>query len=158
VTATDISPRALSYARRAGSLDRLGLVCSDVGHPCFRDRTFDYVTCALFFHHLTDEQVVSTLRTFDRLARQGIVVNDLVRSRRAYVWTRLLTGPCHPILRFDGPLSVRRAFRPNELAARTREAGIDWLEIRRSFGHRMTLAGERPSGAPTPSAGAVAAP
>jgi len=143
VTALDISPRALSYARRAGPLDRLGLVCSDVEHPCFQDGTFDYVTCALFFHHLTDEQVVATLRIFDRLARRGIVVNDLVRARRAYIWTRLLTGPFHPILRFDGPLSVRRAFRPDELLARASQAGLGWLRIQRHFGHRMTLAGEK---------------
>ena len=38
VTALDISPRALSYARRAGQIDRLGLVCSDVERPCFRSR------------------------------------------------------------------------------------------------------------------------
>jgi ubiquinone/menaquinone biosynthesis C-methylase UbiE len=143
VTALDISPRALSYARRRGSLDRLGLVCANIERPCFRDGTFDYVTCALFFHHLTDEQVVATLRTFDRLARRGIVVNDLVRARRAYVWTRLLTAPCHPILRFDGPLSVRRAFRPDELQALAAKAGLPWLGIHRHFGHRMTLSGEK---------------
>jgi ubiquinone/menaquinone biosynthesis C-methylase UbiE len=143
VTALDISPRALSYARRAGPSDGLSFVCGDVTRPCFQDRAFDYVTCALFFHHLTDEQVVTTLRTFDRLARRGIVVNDLVRSRRAWLWTRLFTAPFHPILRFDGPLSVRRAFRPRELRARAAEASVHWLTIRRHFGHRMTLAGER---------------
>ena len=145
VTALDLSPRALSYARREGSLDRLHLVCADVTRPCFRDGAFDYVTCALFFHHLTDEQIVTTLRAFDRLAGRGIVVNDLVRSRRAWLWTRLLTAPFHPILRFDGPLSVRRALRPDELRARAAEASVDWLTIRRHFGHRMTLAGERRS-------------
>jgi ubiquinone/menaquinone biosynthesis C-methylase UbiE len=143
VTALDVSPRAWSYARRAGPLDRLSLVCSDIEHPCFKDRAFDYVTCALFFHHLTDEQVVTTLRTFDRLAGRGMVVNDLVRARRAYVWTRLLTAPFHPILRFDGPLSVRRAFRPGELQALAAQAEVGWLTIDRGFGHRMTLSGEK---------------
>lgn len=143
VTALDISPRALSYARRAGPPDGLSFVCSDVTRPCFNEAAFDYVTSALFVHHLTDEQVVSTFRVFDRLARRGIVVNDLVRSRRAYLWTWLLTKPFHPILHFDGPLSVRRAFQPHELLARAAEAGVGWLTIRRHFGHRMTLAGEK---------------
>ena len=143
VTALDLSPRALSYARRAGPRDGLTFVCADVTRPCFQDGAFDYVTCALFFHHLTDEQVVSTLEAFDRLARRGIVINDLVRSRRAWIWTWLLTMPFHPILHFDGPLSVRRAFRPAELRPRAAEASVHWLTIRRHFGHRMTLAGER---------------
>jgi len=143
VTALDVSPRALAYARRAGPIDRLGFVCSNVERPCFQDGAFDYVTCALFFHHLTDEQVVTALRTFDGLVRRGIVVNDLVRARRAYIWTRILTQPFHPILRFDGPLSVRRAFRPEELKSRAEEAGLGWLTIQRHFGHRMTLSGEK---------------
>jgi len=143
VTALDVSPRALSYARLAGPPERLSLVCSDFERPCFRDGTFDYVTCALFFHHLTDDQVVAALETFDRLARRGMVVNDLVRARRAYLWTRLLTRPFHPILRFDGPLSVRRAFRPDELQRLATRAGLDWLQIHRHFGHRMTLSGEK---------------
>jgi ubiquinone/menaquinone biosynthesis C-methylase UbiE len=143
VTALDVSPRALLYARRAGPVDRLGFVCSDIQHSCFRDGAFDYVTCALFFHHLTDAQVVTTLRTFNRLASRGIVVNDLVRARRAYLWSRLLTAPFHPILRFDGPLSVRRAFRPDELRSLAAQADVGWLDIHRSFGHRMTLSGQK---------------
>ena len=111
----------------------------------YRDGTFDYVTCALFFHHLTDEGVLWTLRSFDRLAVRGVIVNDLVRSWRHYFWSWLFTRPFNAILRHDGPLSVRRAFRPAELSALARRAGLAWLSVRTHFGHRMTLAGERPS-------------
>ena len=120
VTATDILPSALDYARRT-----------------------DYVTCALFFHHLTDDQIVGALRTFDRLASRGIVVNDLVRSRRAFAWTWLLTKPFHPVLHHDGPLSIRRALKPPELQQLASAAGLPWLTVQRHFGHRMTLAGEK---------------
>jgi ubiquinone/menaquinone biosynthesis C-methylase UbiE len=144
VTATDILPSALDYARRtAPREERLRLVCADVAHPPFRDRAFDYVTCALFFHHLTDDQIVGALRTFDRLASRGIVVNDLVRSRRAFAWTWLLTKPFHPILHHDGPLSIRRALKPPELQQLASAAGLPWLTVQRHFGHRMTLAGEK---------------
>jgi ubiquinone/menaquinone biosynthesis C-methylase UbiE len=144
VTATDVLPAALRSARLQGpSEDRLRLLCADVEHPPFRDASFDYVSCALFFHHLTDAQIVGALRSFDRLATRGIVVNDLVRSRRAYVWTWLLTRPFHPILHHDGPLSIRRALRPAELQHLATQAGLDWLSVRRHFGHRMTLAGSK---------------
>ena len=118
VTATDILTSALDYARRVPPVDeRLRLVCADVERLPFRDQTFDYVTCALFFHHLIDAQIISALKAFDRLATRGIVVNDLVRSRRAYVWTWLFTKPFHPILHHDGPLSIRRSLKPDEMQA-----------------------------------------
>lgn len=148
VTALDISPRVLNAARRRG-LEGAGepgvrFVCADVHRMPCRDGVFDYVTCALFFHHLTDDDVVRTLQSFDRLAVRGIVVNDLIRRWRHYAWSWVFTRPFNAVLRNDGPLSVRRAFRPSELAALAERAGLDWLTIRRHFGHRMTLAGERP--------------
>lgn len=146
VTALDISRSALDYARRTASRDdRLRLLCADIRRPFCRDEAFDYVTSALFFHHLTDEQVVDVLRLSNRLARRGMVVNDLVRSRQAWVLTWLLTWPFHPILHHDGPLSVRRALTPGELLGLAREAGVTWLTIERHFGERMTAAGEKSS-------------
>jgi ubiquinone/menaquinone biosynthesis C-methylase UbiE len=146
VTALDISQSALDYARRAGPGNaRLRLLCADIRRPFCQDQSFDYVTSALFFHHLTDAQIIETLRLSDRIARRGIVVNDLVRSPRAWLLTWLLTWPFHPILHHDGPLSVRRALTPDEMLALARQAGMPWLSIGRHFGERMTLAGERPS-------------
>ena len=145
VTALDISARTLDYARRCAPGDeRLRFVCGDVHAAPFQDGRFDYVTSALFFHHLRDDEVVRTLRSFDRLAARGVVVNDLVRRRRPYLWSWLVTRPFNAILRQDGPLSVKRAFRPGELTALSRHAGLRWLSIQTHFGHRMTLAGERP--------------
>jgi len=146
VTASDILVSALDYARRAGPTEeRLHLTCADVEHPPFRDGTFDYVTCGLFFHHLTDAQIIAALKSFDRLATRGIVVNDLVRSRRAFFWTWLFTKPFHPILHHDGPLSIRRSLRPAEMQDLANAAGLGWLNVQRHFGHSMTLAGQKRS-------------
>ena len=145
VTAIDISALTLDAATRRGDAgDQPRFVCADVHRAPFRDGAFDYVTCAVFFHHLTDDEVVRTLRVFDRVARRGIVVNDLIRRWRLYVWSWLFTRPFNAVLRADGPLSVRRAFRPSELVALAENAGLGWLSIQTHFGHRMTLAGERP--------------
>jgi ubiquinone/menaquinone biosynthesis C-methylase UbiE len=146
VTATDILPSALDYARRMGPADdRLRLACADVERPPFKAGAFDYVSCGLFFHHLTDAQIVASLKLFDRLATRGIVVNDLVRSRRAFIWTWLFTWPFHPILHHDGPLSIRRALTPGEMKQLASAAGLPWLTVERHFGYRMTLAGEKHS-------------
>jgi hypothetical protein len=70
------------------------------------------------------------------VARQGLVVNDLLRSRLtlALVWavTRVFTR--HPFARDDGPLSVRRAYSPGELRRLAAAAGVGRLAVRR---HRL---------------------
>ena len=71
-------------------------------------------------------------------------MNDLIRSPRAWVWIwtlSRLTG-AHPMVQHDGPLSVRRAFRPYELEALAWQAGIPYLKVTKHFGYRQTLAGE----------------
>lgn len=147
VTALDLNLGALRYARRYDHEVPLECclrrVCADVHWMPFQRGAFDYVTCTSFVHHLTDAQVVRTLRSFDALAKRGVVVNDLIRGWRGYAWSWALTRPFNAILRHDGPLSVRRAFRPDELLALARRAELTWLSVRRHPGHRMTLAGER---------------
>lgn len=136
--AFDLSETMLSLATG------LPRVRGDVRRLPFGDRSVDYVITTHFFHHLTDDQIVGTLREFDRIARRGIIVNDLLRRRRALVWIKLLTLFANRYVRVDGPLSVRRGFTVPEVEALARRAGLDWLRVRVHFGHRFTLAGERP--------------
>lgn len=109
----------------------------------FRDRSVDYVIATHFLHHLTDAQIGPALREFDRVARQGIIINDLLRRRRAIFWIRLFTLWANRVVKFDGPLSVRRGFTTAEAEAHARAAGLDWLHVTVHFGHRFTLAGRR---------------
>jgi cyclopropane fatty-acyl-phospholipid synthase-like methyltransferase len=108
------------------------------------DRSVDWVISTHFFHHLSDDQVVSALREFDRVARRGIVVNDLVRKRTAVFFIRLFTLWANRYVKADGPQSVRRGFLPGEIEALARRAGLPWLRVTRFLGFRFTLAGERP--------------
>jgi ubiquinone/menaquinone biosynthesis C-methylase UbiE len=93
----------------------------------------DVVHAALTLHHLEPDAAVSALAEMARVARGRVVVNDLARSRLALVlvWlaTRLLA--VHPISRHDGPLSVRRAYAPAELADLFRRAGLLGVSVQR---------------------------
>jgi hypothetical protein len=136
--AFDLSEWALALA---GGVPRIR---GDVRRFPFRDRSVDYIITTHFFHHLTDDQIVDVLREFDRVARRGIIVNDLLRNRRALFWIKLFTLGANRYVKVDGPLSVRKAFTIAEMEALARRAGLGWLRVRRHFAHRLTLAGERP--------------
>jgi hypothetical protein len=134
----DLSEWVLPFA---GGLPRIR---GDVRRFPLRDRSVDWVIATHFFHHLTDEQGVAALREFDRVARRGIVVNDLLRNRRALFWIRLFTLWANRYVKADGPRSVRRGFTPDEARSLAERAGLPWLRVQVHFGHRFTLAGLRP--------------
>jgi ubiquinone/menaquinone biosynthesis C-methylase UbiE len=97
----------------------------------YPDHSFDYVLCSLFFHHLTEAQGIHLLREMRRVARHGLIVNDLMRSRRARlltgIATRLLSG--NRLTRHDGPMSVLRGFRLAELLHMATEAGLGDVRV-----------------------------
>lgn len=107
-------------------------------------RRVDVILCSEFFHHLSDADAVAMLRRFDALARHGIVVNDLLRRRRAHAWVRFfsLFTPSR-LVKHDGPLSVRRAFTLEEAARLRDAAGCGWMKLAERFGHRFCLWGTR---------------
>lgn len=108
--------------------------------PC-RDRSFDFVVASLFFHHLTEEQGVRLLREMARVARRGLIVNDLRRSRTARAVTALATRLLSPnrLTRHDGPLSIRRGFRPEELRRMAAHAGLPRARTTRHLWFRVAL-------------------
>lgn len=83
----------------------------------FEDNSFDYAISSLFFHHLTDDQIVVVLKEMTRVARRGIYVIDLHRHPMAYVLYKLFcfVFRISPLVKQDGSLSILRGFRPDEL-------------------------------------------
>jgi SAM-dependent methyltransferase len=97
-----------------------------------RDGSFDVVMCSLFLHHFEDDEIVSLLAAFKRLARRSVVVTDLYRNPFAYYFIPA-TAPIlrwGRLVRHDGPISVEAAFRPNELAALAERAGLSGARVR----------------------------
>ncbi|HLN62757.1 MAG TPA: methyltransferase domain-containing protein [Symbiobacteriaceae bacterium] len=92
----------------------------------FGDGTFDVAVCNLALHHFEPDEATAVLRELHRVSRLGWVVTDLDRHPLAYAGARLLAAAVwrSPITRHDGPLSVRRSYRPREVAALLRQAGV----------------------------------
>src|SRR5579864_5385534 len=141
--AFDRSPRVLQLAQDFGGFgSALRFEQGDAQELPFADRTFDLAMMNLALHHFDPDAAVVVLRELARVAMH-VIVNDLRRSRIAWAFARfvfpLLTR--NPLTRNDGPLSVRRAYCPSELADLAQRAAWQKIEVRTHFGYRMTLAG-----------------
>jgi ubiquinone/menaquinone biosynthesis C-methylase UbiE len=108
------------------------------------DDSVDVATCSLVIHHLEPPEAVRALRELARVARVGVVVNDLVRTRLglvgAYTVIRVLTR--NAITRHDAVLSVRRAYTRRELLGLVHEAGLRTVHVRGWLGYRVAIAAE----------------
>ncbi len=130
ITAVDSRREVLHAARVArpgiDGVEGLNIRVSDghsLPHP---DRAFDIAHSSLVLHHLGRDEAVAFLAEMSRVARLGIVVNDLDRARvhwmGAWLIAHLITG--NRYTRHDGPLSVLRAYRRREMRELLAEAGL----------------------------------
>jgi ubiquinone/menaquinone biosynthesis C-methylase UbiE len=109
----------------------------------YADGSFDVAHTSMVVHHLTPEEAVVLLREMARVARLGVVVNDLDRNRLGWIgaWLigHLLTG--NRYTRRDAPLSVLRSYRPDEMKELLRTAGLTPVRTeRRAFDQRYAIA------------------
>jgi ubiquinone/menaquinone biosynthesis C-methylase UbiE len=145
VTALDIDHRALVFGKsRNADIRSLSWVQASCEALPFPDKSFDYVLSSMFFHHLSPAMILKCLEAYDRLAKRGIIINDLYRSRLAYALFDLGTlAVPSPVFRHDGLLSIRRSFRKNDLKEMIQDSGLQYLAARRHFAFRVSLAGEK---------------
>ncbi len=151
VTGVDNHPKTLAVAReqveRHPELgerieliegDALGLV------ERFGPRSFDYVHAGLFLHHLSDIRVQTMLRIMERLARRGVIWNDLIRSPVARAGIYVLTIGRSRIIRHDARVSVAAGFTRSEAMKLARRSWEHAPSIRTSLlSQRFTVTCEK---------------
>jgi ubiquinone/menaquinone biosynthesis C-methylase UbiE len=147
VTATDSRAEVLAAARIARPglehLSGLLLGLADGRGLPYPDASFDVGHASMVVHHLSPEDAVAFLRELRRVARRGIVLNDLVRGRAYWLgaWLVVHAVAESRFTRHDGPLSVRRAYSQGELADLVRAAGLELVRTVVGFaGHRVAIA------------------
>jgi ubiquinone/menaquinone biosynthesis C-methylase UbiE len=142
VVAIDSHHGVLHYMRSVQSLPP-SIPCVQADGLClpFRARTFDVVLCSTMLHHLDWQQGIVLLQSMAAVARYGVVVNDLVRSRLYYYAARLMLSlmACHEVTRHDGPLSVLRAYSVGEVREMARLAGLTPVRVSTALGYRFVL-------------------
>jgi len=145
ITGIDKVPEIAEFARKG--VKRIGeitITTADVFDWAAAGHSYDYVIGSLFLHHIPEVQIPGLLRCFDRMARRGMIVSDLVRSPWAYAAVSALSWIAgNSIVQNDGPLSVLRAFSREDLERYRSLAVLPYLQVRHHAGFRWTLAGEK---------------
>ena len=146
ITAVDSRGEVLEAARavdpRLGRASGLELLVGDGRALPWEDRSFDVVHASLLLHHLEPPEAIAFLKEAGRLARHGVIINDLVRARRHWLAARVVLGVStrNAYTRNDGPLSVRRAYTRVELRALLAAAGLRPVaEVTALGGHRVAI-------------------
>lgn len=143
--------RITAMDRHAGTLALAGRACAD--YPEIRLRrgdalalpfpaqSFDVVLASQILHHMEGAEPVTLLREMARVARRAVLVHDLRRGAwpRFATWAALRLASRSPVIRHDGPLSIRRGFVPAELLTLAREAGWRRPRLSRHAFFRLAL-------------------
>ncbi|MDX1762658.1 MAG: methyltransferase, partial [Christiangramia sp.] len=77
----------------------------------------DVLLCTLTMHHFKDQQIIELLNKFESVAKLGVVINDLHRSKLAYVLFQAFCAVFvnNEIARKDGLVSILRGFKKTDL-------------------------------------------
>lgn len=148
IVALEVHPTILRYAARAvDGTPEVQIVAGNALEAPIRPKSIDVALCSLVLHHLPEEAVVGLFRRLADLARLGFVVSDLRRGRLAWaaVWLATHAVSRNRITRHDGPLSVRRAYTPEELARLARRAGLPDIRWQRAPAFRQVGVWTRPA-------------
>ena len=150
VTAVDSRQEVIDAARRvnpalAGGRNVELAVADGLSLP-FDDRAFDVAHTSLVLHHLEPSDARAFLRELARVARLGVVVNDLARGAHFWLgaWLALHAMTRNPWTLRDGPLSVRRAYTRAEARGLLVEAGLrPVVEVAGFAGYRWAIGAVR---------------
>lgn len=112
LTGIDLNP----YAARAAvesTPKELGITWITGDAMVYRpEKPMHIVISSLMAHHLEDEEIIALLKWMEATVQVGWFINDLERSKwssRIFGWMRW-----HWLVRHDGPISFRRAFRKED--------------------------------------------
>lgn len=135
VTGLETSPHAVALARAAAqqaSETTLEILQQDVfSHD--PATPYDCAVASMMAHHLDDTAIIRLLGHLRDRVRGPVLINDLHRAWPARWGACLLLLGAPPQLRHDALLSIRRGFRPDELAALLGRAPHTRVTVRRAW-------------------------
>lgn len=114
----DLSEKAIQIAKDASQgFSGIQFLQKDILELKMGDLECDILLCTLTVHHFHNEQIPIFLKQFVKLARIGVVINDLQRSSLAYYLFKGFSAIFirTKIARHDGLISIKSGFTKREL-------------------------------------------
>ena len=134
VVVVDRDPATIALARQhCAGVPEIVVVHGDATMLPLREHGADVAVSVLTLHHMDPDSATRALAEMDAVAQHAVIVNDLLRTRVSWalVWLATRLFARHPVSRHDGPLSVRRAYSPDELRVLAEKAGLRAFGVRR---------------------------
>jgi ubiquinone/menaquinone biosynthesis C-methylase UbiE len=130
VTLLDRAMSHLCKGNRAVVADALALP--------FRQGSFDLLSCTLFAHHLGPQEFLQFTEEALRVCRVAVLINDIVRHplHLSLVYAGLPLFRSR-ITRHDGPVSIRRAYTPEEMQTLLAQSTAARTEFHRHYLFRV---------------------
>lgn len=141
-TGIDANGNIIDLARvRQKDLSDVEWQVQNVFEPAFSEEKTDIVTCTLFTHHFTDQQLIDLFGAIRKKARLGMVINDLHRHPFAYHSIKLLTKlfSRSPMVQHDAALSVLRSFSRQDWEKILSQSGFEQFQIRWFWAFRWQI-------------------
>lgn len=136
----DINPSSIEMAKENSKLQHVNFIVADIFDPKLDFSGVDIVTGNLFFHHLSDDQIVVLMNKVNN-AGCHLLINDLQRSRLSWVlfraFTYLTSAP--KMARNDGEVSIQRSFRKRELEELARSSGFRQFNVKWNWTFRYLV-------------------
>jgi len=141
VIASDARLEVLEIARRnLVGISNVSLLQADARDIPLANGEVDVAHASLLMHHLDPDDAIAALREMRRVARLGVVINDLRRGLLPFAMTAaaVLAFSRGAYTRHDGVLSARRAYTLAELDTLARRAGLSRVRRTIWFSPRVT--------------------
>jgi 2-polyprenyl-3-methyl-5-hydroxy-6-metoxy-1,4-benzoquinol methylase len=141
ITASDIHPQIIKIVReQCDGLPHFSAEMLDALALPHASGSFDIVLCTLALHHFAPDKAIILLQNMARVGRR-LLVFDIARSSLAYAGVIALTrlGGMHKMTCHDGPISVRRAYSPQEVDTLAHAAGLESFQVSVHFPYRLML-------------------
>lgn len=138
----DANPNITTYAsKHTESSLNISYQTIDIFSEEFKKQRFDILLGTLFFHHFTSQQLAAFFKQAKSQVTTGIVINDIHRHWFAFYSIKWLTSLLSrsSMVKFDAPLSVKRAFRKAELKDIMAKAEITNYSIRWMWAFRWQV-------------------
>ncbi|MEL6253238.1 MAG: methyltransferase domain-containing protein [Bacteroidota bacterium] len=124
----DANEATLAYATKMSKAYRnIAYQKVNILNPHTNYQGIDIVTCALFLHHFSDEEIIELIGRLKSDGVQYLIINDLQRHWLPYALFMLVSK----VLRFskmahhDGLLSIRKGFKKHELQNLLKKSQVD---------------------------------